>query len=41
VGESFTESPGQALQAFKQQGTDLIVVPSFLLPDGAERTTNL
>ena len=41
VGDSFTETPGQTLQAFNRGSTDLIVVATFLLPDGAQLTTNL
>lgn len=41
VGESFTEIPGQKLQAFNHGSTDLIVVAMFVLPDGAQLTTNL
>jgi quercetin dioxygenase-like cupin family protein len=41
VGESFTETPGQTLQAFNRGSTELIVVATFLLPDGAQLTTNV
>lgn len=41
VGDSFTESPGQTLQAFNRGSTELIVVATYLLPDGAQLTTNL
>jgi quercetin dioxygenase-like cupin family protein len=41
VGESFTETPGQTLQAFNRGSTELIVVATYLLPDGAQLTTNL
>jgi quercetin dioxygenase-like cupin family protein len=41
VGDSFTETPGQTLQAFNRGSTALIVVASFLVPDGAQLTTNL
>jgi quercetin dioxygenase-like cupin family protein len=41
VGESFTETPGQTLQAFNRGTTELIIAASYLLPDGAQLTTNL
>jgi quercetin dioxygenase-like cupin family protein len=41
VGESFTETPGQTLQAFNRGTTELIIAASYLLPDGAPLTTNL
>jgi quercetin dioxygenase-like cupin family protein len=41
VGESFTETPGQTLQAFNRGSTELIVVATYLLPDGAQLTTNV
>jgi quercetin dioxygenase-like cupin family protein len=41
VGDSFTEMPGQTLQAFNRGSTELIVVATYLLPDGAQLTTNL
>jgi quercetin dioxygenase-like cupin family protein len=41
VGESFTEIPGQTLQAFNRGSNELIVVATFILPDGAQLTTNL
>lgn len=40
VGTSFTETPGQTLQAFNRGSTQLIVAASYLLPDGAQLTTN-
>ena len=40
-GESFTEMPGQTPQAFNRGTTELIVVATYLLPDGAQLTTNL
>jgi quercetin dioxygenase-like cupin family protein len=40
VGDSFTETLGQTLQAFNRGSTELIVVATYLLPDGA-LTTNL
>jgi quercetin dioxygenase-like cupin family protein len=41
TGQSFTELPGQTLQAFNRESTDLIVVATYLLPDGVQLTTNL
>ena len=41
VGDSFSETPGQTLQAFNRGSTELIVVATYLLPDGAQLTTNL
>jgi quercetin dioxygenase-like cupin family protein len=41
VGDSFTETPGEALQAFNRGTADLIVVAAYLLPDGAQLTTNI
>lgn len=41
VGDSFTEMPGQTLQAFNRGTGELIVAASYLLPDGAQLTTNL
>jgi quercetin dioxygenase-like cupin family protein len=41
VGESFSETPGQTLQAFNRGGTELIVAATYLLPDGAQLTTNV
>ena len=41
VGDSFSEMPGQTLQAFNRGSTELIVVATFLLPDGAQLTTNV
>jgi quercetin dioxygenase-like cupin family protein len=41
VGESFIENPGQTLQAFNRGNTELIVVATFVLPDGAQLTTNI
>lgn len=39
AGDSFTETPGQTLQAFNRGSTDLIVAASYLLPDGTQLTT--
>jgi quercetin dioxygenase-like cupin family protein len=41
MGESFTETPGQTLQTFNRGSTELIIGASYLLPDGAQLTTNL
>jgi len=41
VGESFPELPSQTLQAFNRGNTELIVVATYILPDGAQLTTNL
>jgi quercetin dioxygenase-like cupin family protein len=41
MGDSFTETPGQTLQAFNRGSTELIVVATYLLPDGAQLTTNV
>jgi quercetin dioxygenase-like cupin family protein len=41
AGDSFSETPGQTLQAFNRGSTELIVVATYLLPDGAQLTTNL
>lgn len=41
AGDSFTETPGQTLQAFNHGSTDLVIVAAYLLPDGAQLTTNL
>jgi len=37
----FTEAPIQTLQAFNRGSSELIVVATYLLPDGAQLTTNL
>ena len=41
TGQSFTEMPGQTLQAFNKGTTDAIVVATYLLPDGAQLTTTV
>ena len=41
VGDTFSEMPGQTLQAFNRGSTELIVAATYLLPDGAQLTTNL
>src|ERR1700730_8016845 len=40
-GDSFSETPGQTLQAFNRGTAELIVVATYLLPDGAQLATNL
>jgi quercetin dioxygenase-like cupin family protein len=40
VGESFTETPGHTLQAFNRGSNELIVAATFILPAGAQLTTN-
>src|SRR6266568_4392902 len=41
AGDSFVEMPGQTLQAFNRGSADLVLAATFLLPDGAQLTTNL
>jgi quercetin dioxygenase-like cupin family protein len=41
VGDSFSETPGHNLQAFNRGSTDLIVVATFILADGAQLTINV
>lgn len=41
AGDSFTEIPGQKLQAFNRGSTAAILVATFALPDGAQLTTNI
>lgn len=41
AGDSFTEMPDQILQAFNRGSADLILASSFVLPDGAQLTTNV
>lgn len=41
AGESFTEMPGQTLQALNRGSSNVVVAATFLLPDGAQLTTNL
>jgi len=41
AGDSFTELPGQTLQAFNRGTSDLILAATFALPDGAQLTTNV
>jgi quercetin dioxygenase-like cupin family protein len=41
LGDSFTETPGQTLQAFNRGSIELIVAATYILPDGAQLTTNI
>ena len=41
VGDSFSETPSQTLQAFNRGSGELIIVATYILPDGAQLTTNL
>jgi quercetin dioxygenase-like cupin family protein len=41
AGDSFTEMPGQTLQEFNRGSSELLVVAIFVLPDGAQLSTNL
>jgi len=41
VGDSFSELPGHTLQAFNHGSTELMVVATFILADGAQLTTNV
>jgi len=41
AGDSFVEMPGQTLQAFNRGSADLVLAATFLLPDGAQLTTNI
>ena len=41
AGDSFSETPGQTLQAYNRSTTELIVAATYLLPDGGQLTTNL
>lgn len=41
IGDSFSETPGQTLQAFNRGSTELVIAATYLLPDGAQLTTNL
>jgi quercetin dioxygenase-like cupin family protein len=41
MGDSFSETPGQTLQAFNRGATESMVVGTYMLPDGAQLTTNL
>ncbi len=41
AGDSFVEMPGQTLQVFNRGSADLVLAATFLLPDGAQLTTNV
>jgi quercetin dioxygenase-like cupin family protein len=41
AGDSFSETPGHNLQAFNRGSTELIVVATFILADGATLTINV
>ena len=41
AGDSFVEMPGQTLQASNRGSADLVLAATFLLPDGAQLTTNV
>jgi quercetin dioxygenase-like cupin family protein len=41
AGDSFVENPGQILQAFNRGTEKLVVAASYLLPAGAQLTTNV
>lgn len=41
AGDSFVEMPGETLQASNRGSSDAVVAATFLLPDGAQLTTNL
>lgn len=41
AGESFAEVPGEKLQASNHGSSDVVVAATFLLPDGAQLTTNV
>jgi quercetin dioxygenase-like cupin family protein len=41
AGQSFVEMPGHTLQVFNRTTTDLLVAATFMLPDGAQLTTNV
>jgi quercetin dioxygenase-like cupin family protein len=41
AGDSFVEMPGQTLQAFNRGSSDLMLAATFMLPDGAQLTTNV
>jgi quercetin dioxygenase-like cupin family protein len=40
MGEGYTEVPDQTLQAFNRDTAELVVVATYLLPDGAQLTTS-
>jgi quercetin dioxygenase-like cupin family protein len=41
AGDSFVEMPGETLQASNRGSSDLELAATFLLPDGAQLTTNV
>ena len=41
AGDSFVEMPGETLQASNRGSSDAVVAATFLLPDGAQLTTNV
>jgi len=41
VGDSFSLTTSQTMQAFNRGTNELLVAASFLLPDGAQLTTNV
>lgn len=41
AGQSFTEMPGQTLQTSNRGTTELVLVATFAVPDGAQLTTNV
>jgi quercetin dioxygenase-like cupin family protein len=41
AGDSFIEMPGQTLQASNRGSSDLMLAATFVLPDGAQLTTNV
>lgn len=41
AGDSFVELPGETLQASNRGASDVVVAATFLLPDGAQLTTNV
>ena len=40
-GDGFAEVPGQTLQAVNSGSSDVVLVATFLVPDGAQLTTNV
>jgi quercetin dioxygenase-like cupin family protein len=41
AGDSFTETPGQTLQVLNRGNVDSVLGSAFLVPDGAQLTTNI
>lgn len=41
AGDSFVEMPGQVLHGFNRGSTDLVVVASYMVPQGVQLTTNV